>query len=36
MNKYTGIRFYSRFGLSLRFAAIFAMEFAMLALVAIC
>lgn len=36
MNKYTGIRFYSRFGLALRFAAIFAMEFGMLALFVLC
>lgn len=36
MNKYTGIRFYSRFQLIVRMAAIIAMEIAMLVLVSIC
>lgn len=36
MNKYNGIRFYSRFQLAIRIAAIVAMEFIMLALVALC
>lgn len=35
MNKFTGIHFYSRFGLALRFIVIVAMEFTMLALLAI-
>lgn len=36
MNKYTGIRFYSRFGLALRFAAILSVEFGLLALFVLC